>query len=83
MEVGGQLHAPTPFAPRKQLAFLVGWEVEWAREPVWKLWSATKPLARSLAAVPTDRGGSWDSVVGIAISYGLGDRRVGVSVLVG
>jgi hypothetical protein len=49
----------------------------------WKLFFFLSSNTKKKGMPIADRGGSRDSVVGIATSYGLDDRRVGVRVPVG
>jgi hypothetical protein len=51
MEVSGQLHAPAALLPMNQLSVPIGYEAEWAPEPVWTLWRREKSAASALPAL--------------------------------
>jgi hypothetical protein len=42
MEMNGHLHAPGPLLPGKEPPIPIGYEAEWALEPVWTRWSREK-----------------------------------------
>jgi hypothetical protein len=52
MEVNGQLYTPASLSPRKESLVPIGYEAEWAPEPVWTLWSREKSLASLVNPIP-------------------------------
>jgi hypothetical protein len=45
MEMSCQLHAPAALSPRKESVVPIGFEAEWAPEPVWTLWRTEESVA--------------------------------------
>jgi hypothetical protein len=45
MEVNGQLHTLAALPPGKEPLIPIGYEAEWAPDPVWTLWHREKSLA--------------------------------------
>jgi len=44
MDVSGQLHAPAALLLGKEPLVPIGWEAEWAPEPVWTWWWQKFPV---------------------------------------
>jgi hypothetical protein len=45
MDVSSKLHAPTALPLGKETPVPIGWEAEWASEPVFTLWRREESLA--------------------------------------
>jgi hypothetical protein len=61
LEVSGQLHAPAALPPGKQPPVSIGYEAEWAPEPVWTTW-------RKEISLPYRDSNSDPSVVQLEVS---------------
>jgi hypothetical protein len=44
MEVSGQLQTVTTLPPLYELPVLIGYEADWASDPVWTLWRREESL---------------------------------------
>jgi hypothetical protein len=65
MDMSDQLHASVVSPPGKETTVPIGYEVWWAPEPVWKLWSRekylapagnlTRPFSPQTVAIPTEQ----------------------------